>query len=194
MKDDADRQGPARDPDARRTRRRQVAELRHRPEAAARRGHPEQPGDDERPSGPARALLRGAPRLLEGRHDFGPRLRRRHHPAVLGSGRQVSGLERIPHPARHAAGGLPLHHRPAAQDGRHLGRARLGPDRLPRPVGRHHVPGLLVGSRAAGVRRAQRARLRPRRRRPGAADRDVLRRPRPLRAVVLRRGARPPHA
>ena len=31
---------------------------------------------------------------------------------------------------------------------RHLGGAWLGPDRLPRPVGRHHVPGCQVGQGA----------------------------------------------
>ena len=41
----------------------------------------------------------------------------------------------------HAAGRHALHHRHAAQDVRHLGEARLRPDRLPRPVRRHHVPG-----------------------------------------------------
>ncbi len=41
---------------------------------------------------------------------------------------------------------------------------------------RHHVPGLQHRERAAGLRRFQRDRLRPGRRRPGAAHLDVLRR------------------
>ena len=63
-----------------------------------------------------------------------------------------------------------------------------GPDRLPRPERRHHVPGLLDRERAEGLRRAQRNRLRPRRRRPGAPHIDELRWPRALRDVLLRRG------
>ena len=78
--------------------------------------------------------------------------------------------------------------RPPAPALRHLGKARLGPDRLPRPERRHHVPGLLDRERAEGVRRTQRDRLRPRRRGPGAAHLDELCRPRALRDVLLRRG------
>ena len=99
---------------------------------------------------------------------------------------------RVPHAARDAAGRHALQHRRAAQDGRHLGEARLGPHRLPRPVRRHHVPGGHQRERAARVRRDQRARLRSRRRGPGGAHLDVVRRRGALRAVVLRRGARAP--
>ena len=70
---------------------------------------------------------------------------------------------------------------------------RLGPDRLPRPVRRHHVPGRQDRQGAARLRRAQRARLRPGRRRPGGAHVDELRRRRALRAVLLRRGERAPY-
>ena len=167
---------------------RAVAELRHRAQASARRRRQAIRADDERPARAARAFLRGAPRLLEGRHGLGVRLRRRRHPALLRSRRAISGLEGIPHAARPAAGGLPLHDRPPAQALRHLGKARLRPHRLPRPERRHHVPGLHDRKRAEGVRRPQRDRLRSRRRRPGAAHLDELRRPRALRDVLLRRG------
>ena len=90
---------------------RPVAELRHRPEAAARHRRRAICADDERPARPARAFLREAPRLLEGRHGFGVRLRRRRDPALLRSRRQIPGLEGIPYPARSAAGRHALRHR-----------------------------------------------------------------------------------
>ena len=147
-----------------------------------------------RPARPARALVQDAQGLLEGRHRRRVRLRRRRHPALhRGQGREqqaaVPRRRRVPHAARDAAGRHALQHRRAAQDGRHLGEARLRPHRVPRPVRRHHVPGRDQRERAAGVRRDQRARLRPGRRRPGGAHVDVLRRRGALRAVVLRRGA-----
>ena len=85
-------------------------------------------------------------------------------------------------------GGNALQHRRPAQDGRHLGGARVRPHRLSRPVRRHHVPGRDQRQRAARVRRDQRAGIRPGRRRPGGAHVDVLRRRHALRAIVLRRG------
>ena len=102
--------------------------------------------------GTARALLRGAAGLLEGRHGFGFRLWRRYHPALFGGRRQVSRVEGISHAARSAAGGFPLRHRYAPQALRHLGEAWFGPDRLPRPERRHHVPGLLDREHPEGVR------------------------------------------
>ena len=54
--------------------------------------------------------------------------------------------------------------------------------------GRHHVPGRQDRQGAGRLRRAQRARLRPRRRRPGGAHLDELRRRGALRAELLRRG------
>ena len=143
-------------------------------------------------------LLQDPQGLLEGRHRRRVRVRRRRHsPLHRGQGRgqqaAVSRRRRIPHPARDAARRHALQHRRAAQDGRHLGEARLGPDRVPRPVRRHHVPGRDQRERAAGVRRDQRAGFRPRRRRPRRAHVDVLRRRRALRAVLLRRGLGAPH-
>ena len=170
--------------------RRSLAELRHRLEAP-RQGQ----GLRRRPPGPARAFVQDAQGLLEGRHRRRVRLwRRRDSPLHRSEGREQQAAVprggRIPHAAGHAARRHALQHRRAAQDGRHLGEARLGPDRLPRPVRRHHVPGRDQRKRAAGVRRDQRARLRPGRRRPGGAHVDVVRGRRALRAVLLRRGAR----
>ena len=90
-----------------------------------------------------------------------------------GRGQQaaVPGRRRVPHAAGDAAGRHALQHRRPAQDGRHLGEARLRADRVPRPVRRHHVPGRDHRERAARVRRDQRAGLRPGRRRPGGAHR-----------------------
>jgi hypothetical protein len=104
----------------------------------------------------------------------------------------VPRRRRVPHPARAAAAGHALQHRRAAQDVRHLGEARLGPDRLPRPERRHHVPGRQDRQGAGRLRRAQRTGLRPRRRRPRGAHQHELRRRRALRAELLRRGPGPP--
>ena len=158
-------------PDARPARKRSLAEFRHRPEAAG-----QGQGLHGRPDGSAGAFLRNAQGLLERRHGRRLRLRRRRDPALHRSqGRErqagVPGRGRVPHAARHAAGRHALQHRRAAQAVRHLGKARLGPDRLPRPVGRHHVPGRDQRERAEGLRRDQRARLRPRRRRARGAHR-----------------------
>ncbi len=185
-------EGHAQDADARCVGNGAVAEFRHRPQAA-REGQ----GLRRRPARPARALVRDAQGLLEGRHRRRVRLRRRRDPALhRGEGRvrqaDVPRRRRVPHAARHAARRHALQHRRAPQAGRRLGEARLGPHRVPRPVRRHHVPGRHQRERAAGVRRDQRARLRLGRRRPGGAHLDVLRRRRALRAVVLRRGARAP--
>ena len=68
-----------------------------------------------------------------------------------------------------------------------------GPHRLPRAERRHHVPGRALRQGPGRLRRDQRARLRPGRRRPGRAHLDVLRGRGALRAVVLRRGGRAPH-
>ena len=183
----------ASDPHARPARERPVAELRHRPQASG-----QGQGLRRRPAGPARAVLQDPQGLLEGRHGRRVRLWRRRHPPVhRGQGRRqqaaVPGRRRVPHAARDAARRHALQHRRAAQDGRHLGKARLRPHRVPRPVGRHHVPGRDQRERAAGVRRDQRTGVRPGRRRPGRAHVDVLRRRRALRAVVLRRSHRAPH-
>ncbi len=109
---DARRRPP--DPPARRARKRAVAELRHGPQASARCGRQALRPDDERSSGAARTFLRGAARLLEGRHGLGLRIRRRRHPALLRGRCQISGVEGIPYAARPAAGRLSLHDRPAA--------------------------------------------------------------------------------
>ena len=178
--------------DARRARKRAVAQLRHRAQAPGQRQ-----GLHGRPDGSAGNVLPHEEGLLEGRHGRRVRLWRRRDPALhRAEGRQgragVPRRRRVPHPARAAAGRHALRHQGAAQDGRHLGGARLGPDRLPRPVGRHHVPGRQDEQGAGRLRRLERARLRPGWRRPGGAHLDELRRRRALRAELLRRVARAP--
>ncbi len=163
--DDAHGQETARHTDAGRAGKRPVAELRHRPEAPG-----ERQGLHGRSDGSAGDVLPHEEGLLEGRHGRRVRLRRRRDPALhRAEGRQrhagVPRRRRVPHAARAAAGGHALRHRCAAQDVRHLGGARLGPDRLPRPERRHHVPGRQDRQGAGRLRRAQRTRLRPRRRR-----------------------------
>ena len=166
-----------------------MAELCRRAETPGRGRGQTIRADDEGSARPVGALLRDAQRLLEGRHGWRARLRRRGDPAFLGNRRCVSRLRRVPHVAHHSAGRHALQHRPAAPALRYLGEIRLRTDRAARPVRRHHVPGHPHRERAGLFRGIQRARFRSRRRGRGRAHLDLLRGRRALRTVMLRRGA-----
>ena len=130
--------------------------------------------------------------VLEGRNGQRVRLRGRDHPPLLRGRGAVPEVARVPHPAGATAGRQLLHHRHAAQARRLLGEVGLGARHLPRADRQHHVHRRRHREHPALLRRDQRLRLRPRRRRPLRAHRAVLRRLGPLRAVVLQRAQDPP--
>jgi hypothetical protein len=165
---------------------RPLAQFRHRPQA---------PGQGQglrgRPAGPPRTLLPDPQGLLEGRHGGRDRLRRRRHPALhRAQGRNGSRCSRTPPNSTPCASCRPpacTTHRRAAQDLRHLGKARLRPDRLPRPVRRHHVPGRTTENVQKAFDEINEMGFDLGGAGPACAP-HVLRRRGALRAVLLRRG------
>ena len=149
---------------------------------------------DGRPARPARAFLQDAPGLLERRHGVGVRLRRRHHPAFLRSCEHVPGVQGVPHAARAAAGGQPLHHQDAAPAFELLEQVGFRADRVPWPDRQHHVHRHDHREHPAFLRRDQRVRFRSGRRGSLRAHRHVVRGRGALRAVVHQRAPHPPHA
>ena len=106
----------------------------------------------------------------------------------------VPEVARVPHPAGPAAGRQLLHHRHAAKARGLLGEVGVGARHLPRADRQHHVHRRQYREHPAFLRRYQRLRLRPGRRRPLRAHRAVVRRIRPLRAVLRQRAQDPPLA
>ena len=185
----------ARNSDAGSARAGSLAELHFRnQETAGRTPRRTRQWGGQRSSGPARAFVRDTARILEGRDGQRVRLRGRDHPPLLRGRSAVPEVARVPHPAGPAAGRQLLHHRHAAKARGLLGEVGVGARHLPRADRQHHVHRRQYREHPAFLRRYQRLRLRPGRRRPLRAHRAVVRRIRPLRAVLRQRAQDPPLA